>query len=152
MTPQVRDWVWNLQGVEGPVLEVGSYDANGSLRDLFNGMEYVGLDMREGPNVDIVRDIMDPWEGAYGTVVCVETLEHIAEPWRAIDTMHSILKPGGLFAGAWVFNWEIHGHPNDYWRVTPEGFKYLLNRSGFVEIEATLAEDHHVYATARRAA
>ncbi len=38
------------------VLDVGSYDVNGSYRHLFDKSKYhyTGLDMEEGPNVDIV--------------------------------------------------------------------------------------------------
>lgn len=32
------------------VLEIGSYDVNGSVREIFGGCsEYVGVDLREGP-------------------------------------------------------------------------------------------------------
>ena len=39
-------------------LEVGSYNVNGTVRDLFNG-PYVGLDMRKGPGVNVVADSYD---------------------------------------------------------------------------------------------
>ena len=37
------------------ILDVGSYDVNGSYREIFTaeGHEYDGLDMVKGPNVDI---------------------------------------------------------------------------------------------------
>ena len=37
------------------VLEVGSYDENGSVRSMFTG-GYLGVDMRDGPGVDRVAD------------------------------------------------------------------------------------------------
>lgn len=61
------------------VLEVGSYDVNGSVRELFPGVPYLGLDLRAGPGVDIVADGAD-WQMAGGyrfpLVLCLETLEH----------------------------------------------------------------------------
>ena len=36
------------------VLEVGSRDVNGSVRQFFDGGEYVGVDWRPGPCVDLV--------------------------------------------------------------------------------------------------
>ncbi|MDB0050250.1 hypothetical protein N9F31_02215, partial [Pseudomonadales bacterium] len=36
------------------VLEIGSYDVNGSIRSLFNAQNYVGVDLVEGPGVDVV--------------------------------------------------------------------------------------------------
>jgi len=38
----------------GKVLEVGSLNINGTVRDLFNVEEYVGIDLEEGSCVDIV--------------------------------------------------------------------------------------------------
>jgi hypothetical protein len=42
-------------------LDVGSYDINGSYRDIFieKKYEYYGLDMIEGPNVDIILNILN---------------------------------------------------------------------------------------------
>jgi hypothetical protein len=40
----------------GSVLEIGSYQVNesGSLRAIFSGCSYTGVDLAEGPGVDIV--------------------------------------------------------------------------------------------------
>jgi len=37
----------------GRILDVGSRDINGTVRPLFTG-EYIGLDMQEGENVDVL--------------------------------------------------------------------------------------------------
>lgn len=38
------------------VLDVGSFDVNGTYRDIFSQKyDYTGLDMCAGPNVDVVR-------------------------------------------------------------------------------------------------
>lgn len=82
------------------VLEVGSLDVNGTIRHLFPGAtEYIGLDIQEGPGVDIVADAAiwepDP-EHLYDVVVTAEVLEH-APHWDAIlDTCYASLKPGGV--------------------------------------------------------
>lgn len=154
MITEVQEWVRSIaHTVESPVLEVGSYDVNGGVRDSFPDVEYVGLDMREGPGVDIVADIItENIPPTYNAVLCLETLEHVREPWVALERMHDALLPGGKFIGSWVLSWHIHDFPNDYYRVTPEGFRYLLERAGFVDVETTLGGkvDTHVYATARK--
>jgi Flp pilus assembly protein TadD len=38
----------------GTVLEIGSYDVNGSVRPLFDAARYVGVDLIAGPGVDVV--------------------------------------------------------------------------------------------------
>ena len=44
------------EDVQTKVLDVGSYDVNGSYRQFFKDscIDYTGLDMSEGPNVDTV--------------------------------------------------------------------------------------------------
>jgi len=48
----------NEYPIKGDVLEVGSYDVNGSVRPIFSDRErfphYTGVDMRAGPGVDRV--------------------------------------------------------------------------------------------------
>ncbi len=66
------------------VIEIGAYDINGSVRQLFEGSEYIGLDPQEGPGVDWVGDALDyEPEKKVDCVVCCETLEH-AEDWVAL--------------------------------------------------------------------
>ncbi len=66
------------------MIEIGSYDINGSVRPLFEGSEYIGLDPQEGPGVDWVGDALDyEPEGKVDCVVCCETLEH-AEDWEGL--------------------------------------------------------------------
>ena len=44
-----------------------------------------------------------------------------------MDEMLRILQPGGTLIISSVFEFPIHGHPNDFWRFTPEGFRSLLS-------------------------
>lgn len=66
--------------VDGMVLEVGSLDINGSVRPLFKSLQYVGVDLGEGPGVDLV------WSGdelekvfapqVFETSISTECFEH----------------------------------------------------------------------------
>ena len=71
---------------EGPVLEIGSININGSAREVFGDLTpYVGIDIVPGPGVDHVvdiRDAIDPDTHNYlthkfRTIVCTEVLEHV---------------------------------------------------------------------------
>lgn len=70
--------------IEGPVIEIGSRNVNGSARDAFPGLEWFGIDVEDGPGVDVVCDVLDWWpDQQCKTVVCCEVLEH-APKWREI--------------------------------------------------------------------
>lgn len=136
MRPVVREFVQDcaeLFEVREPVVEIGARPADGQeaaayLRDLFPGRAYIGCDIQEGPNVDRIEDIhaLSFEDGSVGTVVCVEVLEHVADPIRAVQEIHRVLAPGGVAILTSVMFMPIHAHPWDFWRFTPEGFAKLL--------------------------
>jgi SAM-dependent methyltransferase len=118
----------------GPVYEFGSYQVEGqegyaNLRGMFPGKFYVGCDMREGPGVDRVEDVsaISLPDASVGTVLCIETFEHVFEVRRAFDEVFRILKPGGLFLFTSPLNFRIHGYPDDYWRMTPSCVRRMLS-------------------------
>lgn len=110
----------------GPIVEFGSFQVEGQvdyadLRDYFPGRDYLGCDMRPGPGVDRVEDVsaIGMESNSVGTVLCIETFEHVFEVRRAFDEVHRILRPGGIFVITSPLNFRIHAYPDDYWRMTP---------------------------------
>jgi SAM-dependent methyltransferase len=84
--------------------------------------------MREGPGVDRVEDLrsLSYRDGAVGTALCLDTLEHCEDPVTACRELHRVVAPGGVCAVSSVMLFGIHGYPNDYFRFTPEGMRSLL--------------------------
>ena len=84
------------------VLDCGSLDVNGCLREFFTGKRttYIGVDIVKGPNVNLickVHELKIPTP-LFDTVVSAEMLEH-DEFWReSLAQMYKVLKPGGLMA------------------------------------------------------
>jgi len=118
----------------GPVIEFGSYQVEGQLdlidvRPFFPGREYIGCDMRPGLGVDRVEDVsaIKMADGSAGTVLCIETFEHVFEVRKAFDEVFRILKPGGMFLITSPLNFRIHAYPDDYWRMTPSCLRRLMS-------------------------
>jgi SAM-dependent methyltransferase len=80
------------------VLEIGSYDVNGSIRPLFRGSSYVGVDLTEGPGVDLVcaGDAIDHPDDSYELTISCECFEHNPHWRETFLNMHRMTKPGGV--------------------------------------------------------
>lgn len=81
------------------VLDIGSLDINGNNRHLFEECEYVGLDIAEGNNVDVVslaHEFQAPDE-SYGFVISNDCFEHDMFYDKTFKNIMRILKPGGFF-------------------------------------------------------
>lgn len=123
------------------VLEVGAYDENGTIRDLFDKTEYIATDMREGPGVDRVVNAhhLDAYfgEDEFDVVVCCEMLEHDDKFWVTLWNISHVLKKGGAFLLTTRGNgFPEHAFPNDYFRFMPASAPLLMNAAECGTIEA----------------
>lgn len=89
--------------------------------------EYVGLDVKAGPDVSIVAsaEAMPIPDHSFDWIFSVSAVEHIPDAQSAMAEMHRVLKPGGVAVIGIPFIWGIHGEPHDYRRWTPHGLKKL---------------------------
>ncbi|HPT49234.1 MAG TPA: class I SAM-dependent methyltransferase [Accumulibacter sp.] len=81
------------------VLEVGSLDINGSIRDFFkDDCKYIGLDIGEGKGVDVVCEGQkyDAPDGSFDHVISCEVMEHNPYWVETFQNMVRVCRPGGL--------------------------------------------------------
>ncbi len=138
---QLRFIERHAQRFEGPFLETGSKDYGNTqdLRALFSNHAegdagYVGVDMFDGPGVDVVADLagnFDEIDAAlggrrFGTIFCLSVLEHCQNPFRMAENLVQLLRPGGKICVSAPFAFKLHAYPDDFWRFTPSGVQKLF--------------------------
>jgi SAM-dependent methyltransferase len=131
-----------------PVYEFGSLQVESQagfadLRPLFPEAAYVGCDYREGRGVDRILDLhaLALADETAGSILCLDTLEHVEFPRRAIAEMLRVLKPGGVMIISSTMYFPIHEHPHDFWRFTPDGFASLLRECDHSLVESAGWDD-----------
>jgi SAM-dependent methyltransferase len=119
----------------GPILEIGSQQVPGQeeiadLRPLFPDKRFLGVDITPGRGVDFVADVesLPQADASVGTVIAMNTLEHVPHFWRAFDEIHRVLRPDGALLVSCPFYFHLHSYPSDYWRFSPEALALLLDR------------------------
>lgn len=97
----------------------------------------IGLDLEKSKNIDIVGNVhaLSFKDKTFDTVLSTELLEHVKNPQKAIDEMKRVLKPNGKLILTTRFIFPLHDTPNDYYRFTKYGLRYLLREWDIVEIE-----------------
>ncbi len=131
----VRDYVDPLGQKKGKlrILEIGSKDfnrpeSNMRFRRYFDpNWEFIGLDLEEGNNVDIVsaHPYKYPFpDNSFDIVISGNTLEHaknlhklIKEIARVTNNLVCIIVPNYR---------ALHRDPIDCWRIFPDGMRFLL--------------------------
>jgi len=104
-----------------------------------------------------IEDMRDIPDGCVGSVICMEVLEHVQHPPRAVSEIHRVLKEGGIVIAAAPFLISYHGKAGvsvnppidrgrglelssrhssygDYWRFTHEGLALLFAEAGFARV------------------
>jgi SAM-dependent methyltransferase len=100
------------------------------------------LDIDPRSGADFVADLCQDNSNLIGRsffdfVVCTEVLEHTLNPFRAVEEMFRVLKPGGLLFLTVPFNFRIHGPLPDCWRFTEHGLRSVLSSFCLVELRET---------------
>lgn len=120
------------------ILEVGSripeeqrnnYRNRYYLYTEYYNIEYIGMDIEDGENVDlVVKDPYDwkeiPDEG-FDLVIATQVLEHVEFFWIVFKEMVRVLKRKGYMCVIVPSICHMHRFPVDCWRFLPDGMAAL---------------------------
>jgi SAM-dependent methyltransferase len=128
------------------VLEIGSQDVNGSLRQVCpKDFEYIGVDFQEAKGVDIVLE--DPYSlpldsESIDIVLSSSCFEHSEMFWLVFLEILRVLKPKGLFYLNSPSAGSFHRYPVDCWRFYPDSGKALIVWAKRNGVNAELLESY----------
>lgn len=112
------------------VLEIGSANVNGGLRDTKpDRATWIGVDLEPGPGVDVVVSPGQrlPFEDNYfDLVIASSVFEHDLKFWETISEMARVVKDDGLIYINAPSNGAFHRYPFDAFRFYPDaGISFL---------------------------
>lgn len=124
------------------VLEVGSRVVTGACnREKFNNAEYIGFDIYEGDNVDVVGDahkLSCYFDDKFDLIFCSAVFEHLAMPWKVSVEMIKLLKLNGYVFIETHYSYSSHERPWHFFQFSenaldvlfPEKFGMICERKG----------------------
>ena len=126
----------------GRALEIGSRARSGnSYRHMVHdSVDYVGLDITAGENVDVVGDahhLSRYVQGRFDFIFSISVFEHLLMPWMVSLEMNKVMNIGGLALIQSHPAWPLHEEPWDFWRFSKDAWYGLFNvHTGFRLIDS----------------
>lgn len=133
------------------VVEIGSRarSGNNSRSRIDERHHYVGTDLMDGENVDVVADVhqlsshIEP--NSVDALFGLSVVEHVAMPWKMAIELNRVLKVGGRAMFMTHQTWPLHDYPFDFWRFSEQSWNTIFNHhTGFRVVEATMGEESRV--------
>jgi len=127
-------WAQRFGGRRLTILDVGGrYQP---YRTLFPNLKrYIAIDLIRTPAVSVIADgeRLPFLSESFDLVIATQTVEYFRDPGAALQQIHAILKPDGVFLGSFaacVPRFVEH----ERWRFTPNGLLTILKPFAKVEI------------------
>ena len=128
------------------LIEIGSLSVNSNIKkSLEDNMEYIGIDIVKGKNVDVVLD--DPYKFPFedksvDVVISISNFEHIEFFWLTYLEILRVLKNDGLFFLNAPSNSKYHRHETDNWRFYPDSSISLQKWGEYNNFEPQVLEHY----------
>jgi len=136
---------WAIDGAVD-VLDIGTAQRFSKelarFRHLFDGKKYIaaGFHRENGQRIDgcdchqDIQSMTFP-DASFDTILCIEVLEHVSNPFLAASEIVRTLRPGGRLFLTTPFLTSYHGKGHgssqddfaDYWRFTHQGLEQLFS-------------------------
>jgi SAM-dependent methyltransferase len=130
------------------ILEVGSLNVNGTVRDYLLSLQpesYLGVDIEEGNCVDEVcnaENLVERYgETHFDIVVTTEMMEHVFDWRKVISNLKRVCKKNGIIIiTTRSEGFPYHGFPADFWRFSILDFAVIFDDCNILALKKDLAE------------
>ena len=118
-------------GKGGKMIDVGAGTCQ--YKNYFKNLEYFSQDIQNNQqeSINYVGEFEILPSNHFDYILCTQVLEHLKEPDSAFKNFHRILKKRGKVFLTTIMTFEAHSIPNDYFRFTQYGLRYLAEKNGF---------------------
>jgi SAM-dependent methyltransferase len=121
--------------LEGTVIELGGYKMLNYSTFAIHAKKYVVTNISGDCDefVDILN--MRYADNSVDSFISANVLEHISDPWKAIQEIHRCLKPSGRLLLVVPFMYYQHGAPNDFYRFSSSALSKMLEGFNILRFE-----------------
>jgi len=121
--------------LEGTVIELGGYKKLNHSAFATHAKKYVVTNISGDYDefVDVLN--MKYADNSIDSFVCVAVLEHISDPWKAIQEIRRCLKPSGRLLLVAPFMYYQHGVPDDFYRFSSSALSKMLEGFNILRFE-----------------
>ena len=142
---QIHPWAAQFNSPTTRVLEIGSrcVSSQAHWRRFFPDVQYTGIDIIDGENVDLVADahkLSEYFEReSFDLVLSFAVFEHLAMPWIVAEEISKVLKVGGHVAIETHFSYSEHELPWHFFQFNSTALESMFNEAlGFEVIDSGL--------------
>ncbi|HLC94538.1 MAG TPA: methyltransferase domain-containing protein [Patescibacteria group bacterium] len=135
------------------IIEVGSYDVNGSLRyiiELLKPKEYIGVDIERGSGVDIIcsaEKLIERFgKNSFDVVISTCVLEHVRDWKTSVSNIKNVCRENGVIIIIVPSQWGFHPYPQDYWRFSRKDMQKIFQDCDIQELDEDINVPSLVYA------
>ena len=123
----------------GDLLDFGGGEISHN-RSLIKCGSYKSINIDSKMKPTYVTGVNDPFpcsDESFNHIFSFNTLEHIFNINQKLSEFYRVLKSGGDLLISTPFFYPIHGHPDDFYRLTPSWYDKALQMHGFRKIKVT---------------
>lgn len=110
-------------------------------RKYFSHARYESTDFIQNPenSIDYVCDIqkMNCPSARYDAALCVQVLDDLPEPQRAVNELYRVLKPGGSLFLTAPMSGRVHNEPYHFFHFSKNGLELMFKKAGFEIVSIT---------------